>query len=215
MMNPASPLSPARPSRLRWRLARAAMLLSLVNAAVYLFVDDTMLHKLGALLDRSGRRVAEATTDVRLSAAGDQLDKAQKSYEELVACREALQAQVTGVDGQRAAIAARLQQDRAGLQRMSVVLTSAGSAPAPAAAEQDASSLVRAVQADQAELEQCEATLRRLTEDLARLDREVDRARRALQHQSDGLDRQKAEAAGRKAYRDALDRAEAIAPAGR
>lgn len=208
------------PHRRRW-WARARSVVAVLLAATggsYAVFGSELLVRVGAVFDRAGRRVEETTADLRTRSEVERLNQSRKTYEELLACREALARQVKSLGEHRAAVAARHAQSVSLLQR---VVAARGEKEIPAGeltravVEQDAVDVLRRVQADEDELAKCDADLGRLVEGLDRLDRNVGRARLALQQQSDELERRKAGAAGGRAYRDGLDLADRIVPSRR
>jgi hypothetical protein len=140
------------------------------------------------------------------------LAESHKAFEELVACRETLAQQVKALGEHRAAVAARLGENSSLLRR---VLATGAAKESPDAVERDAAVALRRVRADEVELAKCDEELRRLTDALERLDRDVDEARLALQQRVDELGRRRAGAAGGRAYRGGSELATQIVPPGR
>lgn len=208
------------PPRRRWwaRVRSVAAVLLTASGGMYALFGDELFARLGTAFDQTGRRLAEAADEYRSRSETVRLSQSRKTFEELLACRETLAAQVKSLREHRAAVATRLDQDKSLLRR--VVATREPTATPRAevsqeVVERDAADVLRRVQAHEDELAKCDAELRRLTEVLDRLDRNVDQARLALQQQSDELDRRTAGAAGTRAYRDGVDLANQIAAPGR
>jgi uncharacterized protein YukE len=185
---------------------------------MYALFGDELFARLGTVFDRTSRRLEGAAEDYRSRSEAARLNQSRKTFEELLACRAALASQVKSLREHRAAVAARLDQDKSLLRRVVAAREATGTPPAEVSrdmVERDAADVLRRVEAYEDELARCDAELRRLTEGLDRLDRNVDQARLALQQQSDELDRRNAGVAGTRAYRDGVDLANQIVAPGR
>lgn len=193
-----------------WKVARSSLVVGLLAlSGAYGILGDELFHRIGGLIDRAGCRISDAATELRLRTAATGLGSSNDSFEQLLGYRETLDQQVSAVQEQRGLAALRLEEDGRLLTEILGVLegqvgTSGGDRPR-AVVEEDAAVVLGRVQGHQRELKQCDSLLSRISEDLVKLEQEIEKAHCSLQQRADDLARQKAIFAAQQAYRDGLN----------
>jgi len=191
----------------------------LALSTVYALLGDELWQRVSALFGRAALGVADGAADWRLRSMDADVSRSQEMFEELLARRRALEAQVQALEEQRADLADHLRQDDELLQAVLQVLAGkanfADAGVSRPEAERDAVEVLRRVQARRAGLRECEAALAHLSRARDALDRKVADARAALQHRADDLRRRQVSFSGRQAYSQGLEAARKLEDAER
>ena len=209
-------LAPVPSRRPWWFYVRAAVALVIALAGgSYAVFGSQLLARVAALSARASRGAGEAAEDLQTRTDGAGLARMKKSFEALTAHREALDREVKALTANRAAVATRLDEEAALLRRVQEARAASPATAGRDGVDRDALAILSRVQAYEADLAAFDTELRRLTEALERLDRDVDRAGLAIRLRTDEFERRRASSAGVRAYRDGTDLANQIVEAGR